>query len=381
MNSKYRVVADGIDIFTNDDPLINVKLNLEVNSAGSLDFTMPKMHMFYDNVQILKTTIEVYEMYAEDEWRWIFTGRPITIDYDFKNNKKVRCEGAMAFFNDTLQPYHVYDDDVFIRDFFTALIHNHNWVDENEENARVEANRQIFKGNVTIAVGDRPVYRKTNFETTKDCLTTMCIDTTGGYMIVTKEAKSQEDDTQVLKLNWYNEITEMSNQPIQFGLNLTELTKTSDGENLYSIIQPYAEYEDNGTTYVITSDPIEIPGLVSLYGKITKKVAFEGVTDATTLATYAQAWVDSQEWAHEFTIECDAADLNGLDSDMYPYEPFTLGTKVHVTSSIHGINLYLPITKIEIDLSSASRSLSIGTPSKPSLTEIVKPTNELFVEW
>ena len=54
---------------------------------------------------------------------------------------------------------------------------------------------------------------------------------------------------------------------------------------------------------------------------------------------------------------------------------------VHVASTIHGIDLDLPITKMEIDLSSASKSLSIGTPKKPSLTEIVKPTNELFVEW
>lgn len=375
MNSKYRITADGVDIFTNDDPLTNVKLTLEVNSAGSLDFTVPPMHIFYDNIQVLKTTIEVYEMYAEDQWRWIFTGRPISIDFDFKNNKKVRCEGAMAFFNDSLQPYHVYDlsDDVTIQDFFTTLVDNHNAV--------VNDDRKIFVGYIGIS-SLYFVYRKTNFETTKDCLTTMCVDTTGGYMVMSKEAKSQEDDTLVLKLNWYSELPNPSNQqPIQFGLNLTELTKTYEGENLYSIVQPYAEYEKDGVTYVVTSDPIEIPGLVDLYGKIVKKVTFEGVQDATELASVAQQWVNEQGWAQEFTIECDAADLNGLDSELYPYNPFTIGTMVHVASTIHGIDLDLPITKMEIDLSSASKSLSIGTPKKPSLTEIVKPTNELFVEW
>lgn len=375
MNSKYRITADGVDIFTNDDPLTNVKLTLEVNSAGSLDFTVPPMHIFYDNIQVLKTTIEVYEMYAEDQWRWIFTGRPISIDFDFKNNKKVRCEGAMAFFNDSLQPYHVYDpsDNVTIQDFFTALVDNHNAV--------VNDDRKIFVGYIGIR-SLYFVYRKTNFETTKDCLTTMCVDTTGGYMVMSKEAKSQEDDTLVLKLNWYSELPNPSNQqPIQFGLNLTELTKTYEGENLYSIVQPYAEYEEDGVTHVITSDPIEIPGLVDLYGKIVKKVTFEGVQDATGLATAAQRWVNEQGWAQEFTIDCDAADLNGLDSELYPYIPFTIGTMVHVASTIHGIDLDLPITKMEIDLSSASKSISIGTPKKPSLTEIVKPTNELFVEW
>ena len=58
----YRVIMDGNDILNYQEKpfiLINPSLSMELNTAGSFEFTMPPAHALYDSVKTLASTVEV----------------------------------------------------------------------------------------------------------------------------------------------------------------------------------------------------------------------------------------------------------------------------------------------------------------------------------
>ena len=110
----YRVIMDGNDILNFQEKpyiLLNPNLEIELNTAGSFDFTMPPCHTFYDDIHPITSTIEVYE---DEDLLWF--GRPMEIKTDFLKNKQVYCEGALSFFNDTVQRPHEYDS-IYVHEF------------------------------------------------------------------------------------------------------------------------------------------------------------------------------------------------------------------------------------------------------------------------
>lgn len=78
--------------------VISPKLDLAINTAGSLSFTMPLTHSCYDLLKPLESEIIVYRDDVE-----IWRGRVISIDTDVFRQKTVTCEGELAYLNDTLQ--------------------------------------------------------------------------------------------------------------------------------------------------------------------------------------------------------------------------------------------------------------------------------------
>lgn len=105
----YKVYADQTLILDTvnevNDGLISAQLSLELNEAGSFDFTLLRTHPQKSNITPYKTIIAV-EMIYIDETNTIqddyipFLGRVTSIDEDMYGNTSYQCEGAMAFLND-----------------------------------------------------------------------------------------------------------------------------------------------------------------------------------------------------------------------------------------------------------------------------------------
>lgn len=173
---RYYVYIDGISVYNMDsedyvliDPIVNDKLN----EASSFEFTMPPQNKAYDIPKLLKSTVLV----TDNENNIIFYGRISEIDIDFWKNKKIYCEGPLAWLNDTIQP--VYEkDDFTIASFISYLLENHN----NE----VTEDRQISLGKCLPKNTD-PVYRSLNHELTYNAFKDMVLGTEGGYVYATFE--------------------------------------------------------------------------------------------------------------------------------------------------------------------------------------------------
>lgn len=347
----YRIVLDGEDIM---DPInkklfvLSPNLEMEINTAGSLSFMVGSDHAFYNQIHMLKSNIEVYE---DDELIWF--GRPVEQKFDFIKRKSIYCEGALAFFNDTIQRPIVYDQ-VSLHTFFKDVIAFHN--------AQVAEDRKFIVGFLTIT--DRPIYRKLGYENTFDVLKTKCLDAEGGYFFCRRE-------NGINYIDWLKDIPNESNQPIEFGLNLLDLNINFDGASYATAVIPLGKKTDdneltiasvNNGSIILESDAVET------YGRITTVVNFSDITDASKLKEEGQKYLENTQF-NSLIIECTAAELHFQNEN---YDIFKIGQMVHCRSNPHVLDRDLPLSKISLRLDTAAKQITLGIIPKKSLTRFYK---------
>ena len=324
---QYRVIMDGNDILNFQEKpyiLLHPSLEIELNTAGSFDFTIPPCHMFYADIHPLTSTIEVYE---DEDLLWF--GRPVEIKTDYLKNKQVYCEGALSFFNDTVQRPHEYPS-IFVHDFFETIITAHN--------EQVAESRQFTVGNITVE--NKKVYRTLRYESTFDVLKRQCLNAEGGYFFIRRESGTNYID-------WLAEMPYTTNQPVEFGLNLLDITSGFNGSSIVTCVLPLGETDkETGEELTIASvnngsDVIDSEA-VETYGRITKAVQFNGVRYPDTL------YEDGLEYLqdHQFDgllIECSAAELHAQNPN---YEKFRVGQTVRCRSIPHLMDRTFPLLKM-----------------------------------
>ena len=387
----YRVVLDEIfDIHTPDNPLLNPSVELEMNAAGSFTFTLPPGHPAWNMVKVLDTTIDVYE-----DNELIFTGRVANIDKNWNNERVIECEGALAYFNDSIHrsmkwgtPLPIASEDPEVHNFLKDILDNHN-VFVGVDNEK----RHIHIGH--IYVFPELVTREVDCETTLDILTRMCIDTNGGYFMVRKDPTDHK-----LYLDWLKDFTQESDQPAQFGLNLLNFDAGLHAEDICTgVLARGAEVDGNKLTLssVELVDEETYPDLdvdhyvdnnsdilwyrkgVEAYGQVVQVRDFSDAQIAwkdqhgqivdNSLFEVARQWLEQKNQRIE-TIEVEVAELGWLE-DGYP--TLRLGQIVKLNDAPHMTGLpevKLPMYKMSCDLNSGSKKVTLGTPPKKELTQI-----------
>lgn len=343
----YKIFLDGVDIYepTPGLTLQSPHVQIELEGAGSLEFTMHYRHDQYALPKILTSDVEVYE---EDDLIWY--GRVLNISEDMKRNKKVTCEGALSFFNDSvLRPQSF--EDMPAHDLFSALIEAHN--------NQVPANRQFIVGEVTV--DNDNISAVTKYDVTKTILENLR-KSLGGYYMFRKV-----DGANVI--DWYADLPENSLQPIEFGVNLVDLTKNISGSNIYTSIIPLGkEIDGEKVTISDANDGVDYldSEAVETYGRITKVVEFSNISNPEELKAAGEKWLQNQD-IDPVKIDCSAAELYYLEKK---YRPFKMGQYVRVTSFPHLIDKLLPLTSVDISLDSSVKQISAGTPENNKITQM-----------
>lgn len=347
----YRVLMDGQDIFNPQErqyALIDPQLSLELNVAGSFEFTMHPSHPFYDDVNPFTSLIEVFE---SEVLLWF--GRPVEITTDFYNQKKVYCEGAFAFFNDSVQRVHEYNS-ISVHEFFRTVIANHN--------EQVDSYKQFVVGEITV--NDKTVYRKLNYKSTFETLKSQCLNAEGGYFFFRRE-------NSVNYIDWLADMPYSTNQPVEFGLNMLDAATQFDMADFCTVVLPLGDEVDGARlTVAIVNDGSDIieSEAVAEYGRIVKCVEFSGVAQADTLYEDGVEYLQSKQFDN-MVIECTAAELHWQNEN---YELFRLGQKVHAHSVPHIIDKTFDLLKLNISLDTAQKQITLGTYRRPTLTEITR---------
>ncbi len=376
----YRVEVDGVDIYdlsVQSKLLLSPKVTDELNSGSSFDFAMPPMHQSYDLIVPMKSTVKVFE-----DNDLIFIGRPSEYKIDFWKNKTWHCEGPLAYFNDTLQmPWE--SDSTNVRDFLTRLINNHN--------EHVESNRQFVVGNVDVNT-DKTLYRKLNYETTWTAITNMLLNAEGGYIFIRHENG----------VNYIDYLTEMpytTNQPIKFGMNLLDFTRNFNVDDIVSVLYPFGrkdtskseakdggwdeddDEEDDEDDETEDDNIIDISSvndgkiwikndtLFNEYGWIAATQTWSDLHTPEAVKEKAIEWLADKQYDH-LVIEAKASELHQLNSN---YTKFKVGQSIQIISEPHDLNKEFPLTKIEIELDSAEKTITLGTVKHRTLTEILNP--------
>ena len=346
----YRIYAD--QWLLHDDRLeelrvMSPKLALEVNTTGSLTFSIYPEHIHYSHIAKFKTIITVYQ-----EDALLFRGRVLDDEIGFYNEKQVVCEGQLAFLLDSIQ--RPYDFTGSISDYLQMLITNHN--------AQVEEAKRFVLGNVTVTdPNDYIVRSNIDHVNTWEEINKKLLDLLGGFLQVRFEGGTAY-------LDYLHDFSTLSTQSVEFGKNLLDLKIISKGEGIATALIPLgaklknSEGQDTDKRLTIETvnedkDFIVDEDAASEYGRIFTTAIWDDVTEASNLLAKGRAYLAGLVNVAS-TIELTAADLSGIDLDV---QTFRLGSYVQVTSQPHNINQLFMVQKLSVDLlNPASNKLTLG---------------------
>lgn len=394
----YKIYADGSIIFDDVSPvdalkLIEPKLTLEDNSAGSLSFKVPPVNVGYNSINCMTTELVVTRD-NEEIWR----GRPIQEDIDFWKCKKYMCEGELAYLNDTIQLPRKYNvSNTTVATFLTSLIDYHNSQVGNASNKRFS----IDNNAITVDDGDTlddsdAINRFTNYETTLKCINEKLVDRLGGHLRIRHIGNTRYLDY----LKDYSEIG-ASDQVIRFGSNLLDYASNLDSINWVTAIVPKGkrleiEEEDqpvpgleaytnvssintaDGTWHEAGSFYVTNKTLVDQYGYICAVVEWSEVTDPSILLSKAKKYLQDNLF-DQLCLEISAVDLHYLNPSI---ETLKVQETVRCISEPHGMDATFPVTKVELDLVNPSNTkYTLGTKVSATLTEAQNRANSSLAQY
>lgn len=340
----YKIYADATLIYDSTDEDYNLgkaQITLETNRSGAFVFSVYPDHFYYDRFIQLKTVITVYR-----SGKIVFRGRILNDVTDYWNNKVITCEGEMGFLQDSIiRPFTFTGTP---EELFTKFIEEHN--------AQVDEFKRFNIGTVTVIDPNNYINRSnTEYESAHSNLTSRLIeDSLGGYFYITHGDDSTDP---IPTINYLADFSKVSTQTVEFGVNLKNYTKTVTAQDIATAIIPLgAELDDDNPD---TEDPrltiadindgkdyvCEGPA-VDLYGRITKVVIWDDVTDASILKRKAQQYLNNII-KQIVTIELNAIDMHLLDRDI---ESFAVGDYIRVISTPHNFDDVMLCNKQIIDL-------------------------------
>ena len=352
----YKIYADDILFF--DDALqsqselqlIDVKLTMEVNKAGSLEFTLPTHNIVYNTLQKLKTTI-----YVRCDNTLVWEGRILHDEKDFYNRKKVYCEGALSYLLDAIvRPYTFKGS---LSNYFDTLVA---W-----QRDFVEPNRSI-RGYGSDFEDENSYIVRSNSEytTVLDEITDKILNTVGGYLDLQLEGSWGRSKRISLKSSSGN----ISNQVIEFGKNLLDIEEYITAENVFTILIPVGarSKKDDGSegerltikTVNGGNDYIVNETAVALFGKIWATNTWDDVTEPSNLLTKGRKFLNDNI-SMSVTLSIKAVDLHYIDVNT---ENIKVGSQVRVVSKPHGLDTYFLCSKVIIDMKNPDKTeFTLGT--------------------
>ena len=367
----YRVYCDDKllhDTHIEELKLINPKLDLEVNKTGSFTFTIYPSHPYFGMLKKLKSEIKVFQ-----NEELIFRGRILDDAEGFKNERQVTCEGELAFLLDSSQrPYEFKGD---IPKLFTRFIDAHN--------AQVEEKKRFKVGKITVKDKNGYISRSdTQYLSTYDSIFKKLINTHGGYLNIRHELDG-------VYIDYLEDFTKQNAQDIELRKNILGLNMKTKGSEIATAIIPLGakikveqpeetteagpiegnqqveerrltiESVNGGKDYVYNAEAVE------RFGWIYKVVTWDDVTLPENLLRKANEEL-ATAFLYEKSIEISAVDLSGTNKNI---AAFRIGTYNKVVTDIHGLNEFLLVKKLSLNLTNPKGDkLTLGKTYQ-SLTE------------
>lgn len=322
------------------------KLKLEVNTAGSLVFTIHPSHPNFDVIGKLKPIVKVLKDNAV-----IWKGRVVDTKADLDQVVDVYCEGKLKCLEDTIVRPFIFDDTA--NDVLTSFLSLHN--------TQVLDYQKILPG--TLQLTD-DIYRDLkNYESTYSRVQDL-VSTVGGYLRFRYENDGDY-------LDWLTDFTTTATQDIILGENILNLTEEISAENTYTACIPLgAKLVDGdgntldtrltvessqGVDYLFNQSKVAEFGWV--FAPITE-TTWDDVTTVSALLTRGSDFLTDTGIRLSDTIEITALDLAYTDSDI---DSFNFCEYIHVISPIHNLNESYLLSAMDIDMVDPTKTkLTLG---------------------
>jgi len=353
----YTIRKDGNLIYDprlDDMQILQGKLTREDNAACNFTFKPCPKNAYVGMVEKLSSIIEAY-----DDDRRLFRGRMLNHTQDINGLYTYTCEGELAFLGDSVvRPYDWRDGGV--EAYLRFLIEQHN--------AQVDPSRRFNVRNVTVAEeGERIIRASTQYPTTLEEIGEKLISSLGGHLYLERVGN-------VTYIDYFDESPFESNQVIELGENIVDITLKTRGEEIATAIIPLGarttsesgedgERLEEGERLTIAEvnnglDFVQDDDAVELYGFIARTVIYDDVTLPQNLIQRGRRAL-AQTINPVDNLEISAVDLKqlGVDVDALRFLDY-----VYVKSDLHRVHGRLLITKITTDLlNPAANTLTIGS--------------------
>lgn len=309
--------------------VLSPKLELEVNRAGSLTFTLPHGHAMRESIQTMKNIITV-----ERDGEEVFRGRATEKVVDLYDYAEYYCEGELSFLLDSMQRPNVYD--CTAEEFFRTLISNHN--------AQVDSKNRFTVGLITaVDDSDTMDYEQSSYHSTSGEIGNELLNRFGGYLSVRKVGNTRY-------LDYLESLEEVTDQKIEFSVNMLDLQHRLEAKDIFTVLIPLGRSADSPDLVTIAdvnggSDYIESTSMVNRYGRIVKSHTWDDISDPNELLD--AGWEKLNESAIADTLTLTALDMQLLGVDT---EKLWVGHKITIVSEEHGISRTEPCMKMTVDM-------------------------------
>lgn len=347
-------------------------LSLEINRAGTLEFTMLPNNKMFDEIDLLKGVILLYK---DDEVIW--HGHPVSIEETFYNRRKVTCNGALDFLHDTLwKPRAMKGFDVPAYNIAEFLIERHNSVKANEPSKLINLSQDPEHPWTGTIETKNPYW--VDWENNLFMFQSL-LDDFGGYVRCNYNGSGTDMVVSNISGNTIN-------QTIEFGKNLLDLNRYIDVSSIYTAVIPLGKryyaverYATRRERPIIINNPA-----VEVYGYIERTFVLEEYTNIEDIDAPAQEFLQ-QGIVGAMKLDLKAIDLSVLNLDL---DEFKAGVYVPIKSIKHGLDttILCCASKHHLD-DPKSNEYTFGSPDKKYTDEIFdrlmqtkRTTNDLDIK-
>lgn len=364
--------------------LINPQVDLAVNAAGTFTFTMYPSHPCYELTDNTKSIVQIVK---DGEAEPLFRGRVLSTELGFYNEKKVICEGELAFLCDTIQQNYDYSEGESrktIHELLSFFIQRHN------EKAGIDNIHSFKIGIVNVTDGDNSntdnliSAADSTFLNTYESIQQKLIERYGGYLYI----RHEEDGNYI---DYLSSPSVTCSQKIELGENLLSFKKNIEADSLVTAVIPLGKErmdggeEGSGSRHNIggwnasqsitdSKDIFQVTGkvggtttylnclysqsAVEKYGWIEKVLIFDDVVLPGTLVRYGESHLKSMGKA--LSIELTATDLSGVNTEI---DRFKIAQYVRVNSKPHNLeNALYVVSKLSLNLTDpTANKICLGT--------------------
>lgn len=301
-------------------------LTLEAGKAGSLSFTMYPNHPEYDSLRRMLGKVIVYEDDTE-----LFRGRILRMETNLYKERKVTCEGDLAYLMDSIADPGEYTESISAH--FSRLVDMHN--------SQVESDKQFAVGIVNVdKATESQTFKTDSYRTTSAAMSDDLTGVFGGYIRTRRSGGT-------VYLDYIGDYGKAGNQNIEFGVNMIDVSESVSSDDIFTVLLPTGA---EGVTMegITGSKYVKIPNAVERYGTVVRAVSFSDIKEAgAELMQAAYDYIEKNYKEMPPTLTLTAIDLKRLD---FALDGFELGTRIGILSEPHGINGSPVCSKISYNL-------------------------------
>lgn len=353
---SYQVFVDAQllwDPYDDNDVVSSASISQAVNAAAYLD------------MEITSSNVPINEGSSSVEVRWegktLFYGRVTDVSQGIDGSWQVSAVSNIDRLNDVLVRPHSTSGNVgeqvpsTLSGYFSWLVEQYNEraVGGYRINVRTNQGDELHEGALSVSEDGWP----TVAAAIQDGVLSY-----GGYLDFIPYSGGADID-------FYADIHDANLQIVDLGENITDITVKRSSEGQRTALVPYGS-DDNGNNYDLTSatstdlqlvrnagysvlgDAIYDPEYVAEYGYREERHEFPGVTSVAELLREAVPYLRTMV-APRLTIECRAVDMALYREG---YEHLRVGQAVRVRSEPHGVDEYLAVQDMDLDLLDPSQT-------------------------